>query len=54
MLDGDDFSGSMIESVVDLLGSHDDLRLEDLQRDWIGFGTGLVREWLGLVSQKRR
>ena len=22
MLDGDDFSGSMIESVVDLLGSH--------------------------------
>ncbi len=31
MLDGDDFSGSMIESVVDLLGSHDDLRLEDLR-----------------------
>ena len=54
MLDGDDMSGSMVESVVDLLGSHDYLRLEDLRRDWIGFGTGLVREWLGLASQKRR
>lgn len=28
--------------------------LEVLRRDWLGFGTGLVREWLGLVSQKRR
>ena len=31
MLDGDDLSGSMVEPVVDLLGSHDDLRLEDLR-----------------------
>ena len=54
MLDGDDLSGSMVEPVMYFLRSHDDLRLDDLQRDWIGFGTGLVREWLGLVSQKRR
>ena len=31
-----------------------DYFLEVLRRDWLGFGTGLVREWLGLVSQKRR
>ena len=33
---------------------HGDYFLEVLRRDWFGFGTGLVREWLGLVSQKRR
>ena len=60
MLDGDDFSGSMIESVVDLLGSHDDLRLEDLRltisklslvvisRSWTDIGSGMNRPCFGL------
>ena len=33
---------------------HDAFFLEVLRRDWLGFGTDFVREWLGLVSQKRR
>ena len=37
-----------------IVGLHSDYFLEVLRRDWLGFGTGLVREWLGLVSQKRR
>ena len=37
-----------------VIGLHSDCFLEVLRRDWLGFGTGLVREWLGLVSQKRR
>ena len=60
MLDGDDMSGSMIESVVDLLGSHDDLRLEDLRltisklslvvisRSWTDIGSGMNRPCFGL------
>ena len=54
MLDWDDLSGSAIEPIVYFVRGHDACFLEFLRRDWLGFGTGLVREWLGLVSQKRR